>query len=811
MRFLFKKKITTQFLFLYTIFALLTIINVYAFFGSTNDFVAPLYDTYSSDTVLWGAITNSLHTFRYQAIVGVIIFLVFGFVAFLQNMRLSRRLKTFANTPNDGYSDEIADLRKYFDSQVITDEAIDNLIQNLERLKQGDTNLDNSVAEVSAVNDKMVELFMDYTFCSQVASNSVKLIVDGQFEEARKSVLDSENKMGETITELLNSIDNVHNVIATKSQNIKKADYSSTPQNLSSIKGDWIELYNSATEATDTLLAPLQTIAEVMHSLSKGIIVDQDNIDLTTLSSFEIDCFTSLKNTQEIIIDVVRVLTDISNGNLAVKPDASVYPGEIVVVKNALDEVINSVSAVVKEITEESSEIHMHANIVNTASEDVKIVAEDQFKQISILENSIEQITTITDRTQKNMSSAKLLSEDTSKKAFICTSKMDDMLASMLDINKASSDISNIIKVIDEIAFQTNLLALNAAVESARAGVHGKGFAVVAEEVRNLAQRSQTAAKETTSLIETTVFKVNEGSKIANDTAQELKHMVSDVESISSVIDDVGITTDEQISIIGNFKEEVQDIISRNRQNSETADRCIFAASQLFATTDKLDKTANQFVFDNSQPVKPRVSKQIENKVEKPVEKIVVNKIEKPVINKPVVKKEEIVKSKVTEPIKKTAPTPITKPSVTPVAKPKTTLQPTSKPVESKPVGTKSPINSKTVTNYDKLAAANKRLEAATNDFNANKTKEKPTTASLLKSTGSVIKPSQASSPLASVSKSKINTNKDNTLVKRPETVLNPKDLGYTSDVHLKEAADKSVKSDLEIERIITNKTFGKY
>ena len=172
---------------------------------------------------------------------------------------------------------------------------------------------------------------------------------------------------------------------------------------------------------------------------------------------------------------------------------------------------------------------------------------------------------------------------------------VNNVVATMQDISLSSRRIGEITSVIDGIAFQTNILALNAAVEAARAGEQGRGFAVVAAEVRSLAQRSATAAKEISGLINQSVDRVQTGTQLVADAGSTMKDIVDQVRRVADLIGEISSATGEQTQGIGMVSSAVNQLDSATQQNAALVEESAAAASSLKQQADDLVRMVRFF------------------------------------------------------------------------------------------------------------------------------------------------------------------------------------------------------------------------
>lgn len=266
---------------------------------------------------------------------------------------------------------------------------------------------------------------------------------------------------------------------------------------------------------------------------------------------------------------VVKALQQMSEGDLTFetgqKDDKDVIGIALIKTSNDLNRIVGEILAV-------SEQIAAGAEQVSDGSQSLSQGATESAASLEEVSASMTEMGSQTSANAEKASLANILSNQAKTAAENGNEQMHQMVKAMGEINMAGQSISKIIKVIDAIAFQTNLLALNAAVEAARAGRHGKGFAVVAEEVRNLAARSASAAKETAELIEGSVAKTNNGNVIASKTAESFSEILSAVGQVADLVGEIAMASNEQaegLSQINTGLGQIDQVTQANTANSE--------------------------------------------------------------------------------------------------------------------------------------------------------------------------------------------------------------------------------------------------
>lgn len=272
----------------------------------------------------------------------------------------------------------------------------------------------------------------------------------------------------------------------------------------------------------------------------------------------------------------------LSEGDLSASITEEFIP-EFKGLKTAINETISRLRDMVRTIMSAASEVSTGATEIERGNNELNGRTERQASSLEETATSMEQLTSTVQNNANNSHLANEYSVDATQKAEgggkIVRSAVDSMGA----ISDSSKRIYDIIGVIDELAFQTNLLALNAAVEAARAGEHGRGFAVVATEVRSLAQRSAAAAKEIKDLIKDSVNKVEDGTRLVNQSGETLDEIVSAIRKVSEMIASIDTSSSEQASGIGEINRAVSEMESMTQQNAALVEQAS-AASEALST-----------------------------------------------------------------------------------------------------------------------------------------------------------------------------------------------------------------------------------
>src|SRR6201992_81339 len=316
--------------------------------------------------------------------------------------------------------------------------------------------------------------------------------------------------------------------------------------------------------------AALQSIQQVLRTAAGGDLsarVDTSQLNGEALQAAQ-DLNSLLSLFAQSIDSIQKAASSATDGNLAARVETHNRTGDLRRASESVNHLLESVSEIVSNVKDAASEVLRGAEEISDGNMNLSQRTEQQYSSLEGTASSMEEMTSTVKQNADNAGQASQLAMAARDQAEKGGSVVGKAVGAMTKINEASTKIAAIIGVIDDIAFQTNLLALNAAVEAARAGEQGRGFAVVATEVRALAGRSATAAREIKELIEDSVRKVEDGCDLVTRSGKTLEQIVVSVKRVSDIVAEIAAASREQTAGIEQVTRAVMQMDEMTQQNA---------------------------------------------------------------------------------------------------------------------------------------------------------------------------------------------------------------------------------------------------
>ncbi len=427
--------------------------------------------------------------------------------------------------------------------------------------------------------------------------DSLDKIVKGDFNLELTDYQGERASINDSLRSVTNKIESIYNEITSIVTSTANGDLSHRA-NTENFDGKWKDTLENLNLLSNSIAEPFEefkaVLNEVAHGNLQGEITGKYEGEFQEVSDIINHTIKELSMYISIISTTLNSISHERNLDLSIDTQ---FLGEFDQIKVAINTIIDTYNGMFRDFLATANELSDVSVSLTDGSVTVATGASEQVTTLNELNTTVELVSNNTKDNAESSQKANQISATSRDNAINGDKEMKTMLDAMEEIKSASSDIENIIKVIDDIAFQTNLLALNAAVEAAHAGQHGRGFAVVAEEVGNLASRSKVAAEQTSELIKRSLEKVELGSKLANSTAGTLNDILENVTEVSSLLEGISGASTTQATSLSEISQSLKSFEGIVQTYTATSEQSVATSEELSAQAEELRSSLSNFTL----------------------------------------------------------------------------------------------------------------------------------------------------------------------------------------------------------------------